>query len=153
MPIEVVTVGDCPLDERWRGRLAAREAMMNAAKFAGGDEIDVYAEVGAERIEVFVRDRGVGFDPQRVPATATACATRSSSGWRAHGGRAEIRIRAGRRGPRSSCTRGRGDDRERPARVVLVDDHSLFRSGVRRRARRPGRGRRRGRRRSATRSR
>ena len=41
---------------------AAREAMVNAAKHSGADKIDVYAEVDEERIEVFVRDRGQGFD-------------------------------------------------------------------------------------------
>ena len=44
---------------------AAREAMVNAAKFAG--PVALYAEVDAERIEVFVRDRGPGFDPAAVP--------------------------------------------------------------------------------------
>jgi signal transduction histidine kinase len=47
--------------------LAAREAMTNAAKFAGVEEIDVYAEVAETEIAVFVRDRGAGFDPTAVP--------------------------------------------------------------------------------------
>jgi signal transduction histidine kinase len=47
--------------------LAAREAMTNAAKFAGVEEIDVYAEVDEDEIAVFVRDRGIGFDPAAVP--------------------------------------------------------------------------------------
>ena len=42
--------------------LAAREAMTNAAKYSGADEISVYAEAGPETVAVFVRDRGVGFD-------------------------------------------------------------------------------------------
>ena len=48
--------------------LAAREAMTNAAKFAGVEEIDVYAEVSETEIAVFVRDRGAGFDRAAVPA-------------------------------------------------------------------------------------
>ena len=36
--------------------------MTNAAKFAGVEEIDVYAEVTEEAVSVFVRDRGAGFD-------------------------------------------------------------------------------------------
>jgi signal transduction histidine kinase len=66
--VEVVTVGDCALDERAEAMVAAaREAMLNAAKFAGSDgPIDVFAEVTAERVEVFVRDRGPGFDPAAV---------------------------------------------------------------------------------------
>jgi signal transduction histidine kinase len=41
--------------------------MTNAAKFAGVEEIDVYADVLADEIAVFVRDRGAGFDPAAVP--------------------------------------------------------------------------------------
>jgi signal transduction histidine kinase len=66
--IEVVAVGDCPLDERGGAVLAAaREAMLNAAKFAGEAPVSVYAELSHERIQVFVRDRGAGFDPTAVP--------------------------------------------------------------------------------------
>ena len=48
---------------------AAREAMVNAAKHSGGDKVDVYAEVDEDRVEVFVRDRGAGFDLD--PSTRT----------------------------------------------------------------------------------
>ena len=66
--IEVVTVGDCPLDARAEAVVAAaREALLNAAKFAGGAPIVVYGEVAGKRIEVFVRDRGRGFDLASVP--------------------------------------------------------------------------------------
>ncbi len=47
--------------------LAAREAMANAAKFSGADEISAYLETHAEHVAVFVRDRGVGFDRAAVP--------------------------------------------------------------------------------------
>lgn len=47
--------------------LAAREAMANAAKFAGAGEISVYAESDASSISVFVRDRGAGFERASVP--------------------------------------------------------------------------------------
>ncbi len=66
--VEVVAVGDCQLHERSGAVLAAtREAMLNAAKFAGEAPISVYAELSEERIHVFVRDRGAGFDPGAVP--------------------------------------------------------------------------------------
>jgi signal transduction histidine kinase len=69
VPIEVVTVGDGPLDGGLDAMVqAAREAMTNAAKFAGSDQIDLYAEVEPERVEVYVRDRGIGFDPLAIPA-------------------------------------------------------------------------------------
>ena len=68
VPVEVVAVGDAPLDERAQALVAAaREALVNAAKFAPGGPVALYAEVDAETIEVFVRDRGPGFDPAAVP--------------------------------------------------------------------------------------
>ncbi len=61
--IELASAGDAPLDEPLAQLvLAAREAMTNAAKHSGADEISVYAEAGRESVAVFVRDRGVGFD-------------------------------------------------------------------------------------------
>ena len=67
VPVELASAGDAPLDERSRQVvLAAREAMTNAAKFSGADEIAVYAEAGADSVSVFVRDRGRGFDRARV---------------------------------------------------------------------------------------
>ncbi|MEE2034383.1 ATP-binding protein [Rhodococcus chondri] len=47
---------------------ATREALVNAAKHAQVDSIDLFAEVEPDQISVFVRDRGVGFDPEAVPA-------------------------------------------------------------------------------------
>ena len=44
--VELASAGDCPVDPSVSALvLAAREAMANAAKFAGVEEIDVYAEV------------------------------------------------------------------------------------------------------------
>lgn len=63
--IELASSGDAETDGAVV--LAAREAMTNAAKFAGVEEIDVYAEVTEAEIAVFVRDRGAGFDPRAVP--------------------------------------------------------------------------------------
>ena len=63
--IELASSGDAPAEGALV--LGAREAMTNAAKFAGVDEIDVYAEVTETEISVFVRDRGSGFDPDAVP--------------------------------------------------------------------------------------
>jgi signal transduction histidine kinase len=46
---------------------AAREAMLNAARHAGGD-VSVYLEKTPTAVDVFVRDRGAGFDAAAVPA-------------------------------------------------------------------------------------
>ena len=70
VPVEVVCVGDCPLEERLAAQVqAAREAMVNAAKY-GGEEgpVQVYAEVEGRTVFVSVRDHGPGFDPDAVPA-------------------------------------------------------------------------------------
>ncbi|MBV8984007.1 MAG: PspC domain-containing protein [Acidimicrobiia bacterium] len=65
--IDVVAVGDAPLDERLGAVVAAaKEAMVNAAKFAGVEQVQVFVEVEGDRVTVFVRDRGVGFDPSAV---------------------------------------------------------------------------------------
>jgi signal transduction histidine kinase len=67
--VEVVTVGDCPLDDRLSALVAAaREATVNAAKWSGAPAISLFAEAGADQVEVVVRDRGRGFDPAAVPA-------------------------------------------------------------------------------------
>jgi signal transduction histidine kinase len=70
VPIEVVAVGDAVLDETGQAVVgAAREALTNAAKFAADSgPIAVYAEMSENRIQVFVRDRGEGFDPDAIPA-------------------------------------------------------------------------------------
>ena len=66
--VQVVMVGDCPLDEALRAVLdAAREATVNAAKWSGADQVSVYAEVETDTVMVYVRDRGRGFDPDAVP--------------------------------------------------------------------------------------
>lgn len=61
--IAPVIVGqDVPLDNAGKAAvLAAREAMVNAAKHAGVDTVDVYAE-RFDELNIFVRDRGPGFD-------------------------------------------------------------------------------------------
>ncbi len=67
MPIETVFVGDCQLDAPLEALVqAAREALTNAAKFAGSEHVDLFCEVRPGRVEVFVRDRGLGFDPDAI---------------------------------------------------------------------------------------
>lgn len=64
--IAPVTVGeDVPLTPAAEAAvMASREAMVNAAKHAGVNAVDVYAELLDGKLSIFVRDRGVGFDPQ-----------------------------------------------------------------------------------------
>jgi signal transduction histidine kinase len=94
--VELVNVGDAPLDERLSPIVAAtREAATNAAKHAGTAVVDIYAEVGATQVEVFVRDRGSGFDLETVPADRQGVRNSILDRMDRHGGSAEIRSTPG----------------------------------------------------------
>jgi signal transduction histidine kinase len=69
VPVESVMVGDAELDDAVSALAAAgKEAMVNAAKWSGASVISSYVEVEGDRISMFVRDRGCGFNPGSVPA-------------------------------------------------------------------------------------
>ena len=69
VPVELVRTGDAPFDDRAEALvLAAREAMANAARHSGTDEISVFVDIGADELAVYVRDRGRGFDPDAAAA-------------------------------------------------------------------------------------
>jgi signal transduction histidine kinase len=90
--VQHVVVGDCELDERLVAVvMAAREAMVNAAKHAGVAEVSVYAEIEAETVTVYVRDRGKGFDPDAVPDDRHGLADSIRGRMERNGG--EIRLR------------------------------------------------------------
>lgn len=96
VPIEVVVVGDAVLDEGASELASAsREAMVNAAKHSGAARIDVFAELRADRAEVFVRDQGTGFDPDAVPADRAGLSSSIHARMRRAGGRVEVVTGAG----------------------------------------------------------
>ena len=96
VPVEVVVVGDRDLDAAHEAVVgAAREAMTNAAKFGGGSPVDVYAESSDSRTQVFVRDRGPGFDPDAVPADRRGVRESIVGRMERHGGRARVTSGAG----------------------------------------------------------
>src|SRR5688572_17997229 len=67
LTIDPVVVGDAPIDDALADLGAAtREALVNAAKHSGATAADLYTEVTPDRVSVFVRDRGKGFDPAVV---------------------------------------------------------------------------------------
>jgi signal transduction histidine kinase/phage shock protein PspC (stress-responsive transcriptional regulator) len=94
--IEVVVVGDCPMDERLVAvRDAAREALVNAAKYAPDAAISVYAEVEPEQVTVFVRDRGPGFALDAVPEDRLGVRQSVIGRMTRHGGTAVVTSGAG----------------------------------------------------------
>jgi signal transduction histidine kinase len=96
IPIETVIVGEGRLDTRSEALIqAAREALTNAAKFAHSERIDLYAEIETKRVVAFVRDRGIGFDPDAIPPDR--CGVRDSiiGRMRRHGGRASVQSGVG----------------------------------------------------------
>jgi signal transduction histidine kinase/phage shock protein PspC (stress-responsive transcriptional regulator) len=96
VPIDVVAVGDAPLDAAGEAAVAAaREAMLNAAKFGAGSPVDVYAESSNGRLEIFIRDRGPGFDPTAIPDDRRGVRESIMGRMERHGGRAVIRTPTG----------------------------------------------------------
>jgi signal transduction histidine kinase/phage shock protein PspC (stress-responsive transcriptional regulator) len=94
--VEVVSVGEVPLDEDAQALVAAaREAMVNAAKFGDGSVVDVFAEAGADGVEVFVRDRGPGFEMTDVAPDRRGVRESIVGRMERHGGRALITSRPG----------------------------------------------------------
>ncbi len=62
IPVDVVSVGDYPIDDRIRAILAsASEAVVNAAKHSEAARVSVYMEVDQETLEIYVTDQGRGF--------------------------------------------------------------------------------------------
>ena len=91
-----VIVGDAPMDQHLAALVAAaREAMVNAAKHAGVEEISVYAEVEDGTVSVFVRDRGVGFDQNEVGTDRRGLAQSIRGRMERHGGTATVRSQPG----------------------------------------------------------
>jgi signal transduction histidine kinase len=91
VPVEVVVVGDRELDGNHEAIVAAtREAMTNAAKFGGGGTVDVYAESAPGRTQVFIRDRGPGFDLSAVPGDRRGVRDSIVGRMERHGGRARL---------------------------------------------------------------
>lgn len=96
VPVEVVTVGDSELDDARRALLrATKEAAVNAAKHSGADTVDIYAELMDGDVEVYVRDRGSGFDLNSVPDDRLGVRRSIIERMERHGGSASIRSAPG----------------------------------------------------------
>jgi signal transduction histidine kinase len=94
--VDVVTVGDAAMTERLQPLVAAaREAVVNAARHAGTGRVDVYAEVAEDGVDVFVRDRGAGFDPAAVATDRHGLRESIVGRMQRHGGEATVRSAPG----------------------------------------------------------
>jgi signal transduction histidine kinase len=95
--VDAVIVGDAPLDDSLAATAAAaKEAMVNAAKWSGTTAVSLYAEVEPTRVSVFVRDRGVGFDPTRVGGDHHGISQSIEARMQRHGGMAVVQSEPGR---------------------------------------------------------
>ncbi|MET3204166.1 MULTISPECIES: PspC domain-containing protein [unclassified Arthrobacter] len=88
--VEVVSVGDTAMTESHEAMLqASREAMLNASRHGGGT-VSVYVEVSDGRTEIFIKDRGLGFDLQDVPEDRLGVRESIIGRMKRHGGSASI---------------------------------------------------------------
>ena len=96
VPIDVVTVGDRPLDEKGAALVAAsREALTNAARYADSGPITMYAQISDDRSQVFVHDRGEGFDIDSIPDDRRGVRDSILGRMERHGGKAVVRSTPG----------------------------------------------------------
>ena len=93
--VDMVMVGDCEIDDRLEALLrATREALVNSARYSGTEIVSVFCEVGDGDIAVTVRDRGRGFDPDRLGG-GRGIAESIVGRMQRHGGTAAVRSRPG----------------------------------------------------------
>ena len=98
--VDVVAVGDCAMDDRLVAMVeACGEAALNAARHSGDSAVSVFVEVGPDRVEAYVRDRGRGFSPQDVAADR-------------HGIEHSIRARIDRAGGKTAISSRSGEGTE-----------------------------------------
>ncbi|MDQ0824848.1 signal transduction histidine kinase/phage shock protein PspC (stress-responsive transcriptional regulator) [Arthrobacter sp. B2I5] len=89
-PVEVVTVGDAAMTEAHEALVqASREAMLNASRHGGGT-VSVYLEASEGQAEIFIKDRGSGFQLGDVPADRLGIRESIIGRMKRHGGSAAI---------------------------------------------------------------
>ena len=94
--VEVVTLGDAPLDERSEALVAAaREALSNAAVHASDAPISLFGEIDGRAVTAFIRDRGPGFDLEAIPADRRGVRDSIVARMVRHGGHAAVRTAPG----------------------------------------------------------
>lgn len=95
VPIDVVLVGDRVPDELTEALLmSTREALLNAVVH-GAPPVSLYVEAREDAVEVFVRDRGEGFDISEIPEDRLGVKESIMGRMRRRGGVAEVRSTPG----------------------------------------------------------
>jgi signal transduction histidine kinase/phage shock protein PspC (stress-responsive transcriptional regulator) len=88
--VEVVTVGDAAMTEAHEALVqASREAMLNASRHGGGT-VSVYLEASDAQAEIFIKDRGPGFELGEVPSDRLGVRESIIGRMKRHGGSAAI---------------------------------------------------------------
>lgn len=88
--VEVVSVGDTAMTDAHEALVqASREAMLNASRHGGGT-VSVYLEVSDGGADVFIKDRGPGFDLNDVPEDRLGVRESIIGRMKRHGGTASI---------------------------------------------------------------
>lgn len=88
--VDVVAVGDAELSERGQALVqATREAVLNGVRH-GGSSVSVYVEANPKGVDVFVKDRGKGFDISTVPTDRLGVKESVVGRMQRNGGTAEI---------------------------------------------------------------
>ena len=96
VPVELVTVGDRQLDDHVRAMVAAAgEALTNAARHSGANQISVFSEVAEGSTDVWVSDLGRGFETGQVAPDRRGIAESIVGRMENHGGTAAIASVAG----------------------------------------------------------
>lgn len=137
MSVEVVTVGDCPLTDRLRPIVAAtREAVTSAAKHAGTPgTLTCTPRCQPKRSTCSFETAASASTRKRRNLTGRAFGAASSRGWPGTAARRRCGQRSVR-APKCVCdspdrkTQGMVE-RTGAIKVVIVDDHAMFRAGVR----------------------
>ena len=91
VPVELVTVGDRPVDDHVRAMVAAvGEALTNAARHSEAGQVSVYSEVTEGSADVWVSDLGRGFDIRQVARDRWGIAESIVGRMESHGGTATV---------------------------------------------------------------
>ena len=135
VPIDLVVTGDRAYEPHGAALTQAMREACSTRSGTAARPVTAYVEIGPTGVEAFVRDRGDGFDVDAVPGDRLGVRQSILGRMERHGG--PPACAAATTAPRWSCGCHRSKETPMsttqpatPVRVVLVDDHRMFRTGV-----------------------